>query len=78
MALALTAAAAGMLSTKRLALNSRERDAMYVPRKVEGIWWVGFLYSDGSFDPVASYPSELTAITNASRMNEAMGVALPI
>jgi hypothetical protein len=46
-------------------------DTMYTPRKIKGLWTVGFLYSDGRYERVASFPSEVAAINAARRMNEA-------
>jgi hypothetical protein len=45
---------------------------MYTPRKIDGIWYIGFLYSDGTFDPIAKCASTLVAAEAAERMNRAM------
>lgn len=44
---------------------------MYAPRKINGLWWVGFLYSDGRFDRIGKCNSEVDAINAARRMNKA-------
>lgn len=44
---------------------------MYTARKVKGVWWVGFLYSDGRFDRIADFRSRIEAVNAALRMNRA-------
>lgn len=46
---------------------------MYAARMTEGKWWVGFVYSDGTFDKVASYGSGEKAMRAAERMNKVLG-----
>lgn len=46
---------------------------MYAARMTEGAWWVGFVYSDGRFDKVASYGSGSAAMKAAERMNKSLG-----
>ena len=46
---------------------------MYAARKIKGEWWVGFLYSDGTFERIGRRPcnSEIDAKNAAIRMNAA-------
>jgi hypothetical protein len=47
---------------------------MYAVRKLNTKWWcVGFLYSDGRFDPVAYYEKKRSADSACDRMNSAIG-----
>jgi hypothetical protein len=42
---------------------------MYVVRYEDKEWFVGFRYSDGRIDRVASFKTEIDARTSATRLN---------